>query len=207
MFPETFLFSCTIRENLTFGGRTQARKRCLKPPKPLIFEPSLKSFRRLRTVVGERGVTLSGGQKQRAAIARLCCAGRDPYSRRRLASVDTYTEERILGGLSSYTSASTTILISHRVSTVRNADQIAVLIAAGSSRLDGTTNCWPRRLLCRPLSETATGRRTHCRRLNRRPDASVTHSNLNHRGFEPYSSLSKPVLPPLAMASPALEQG
>ena len=79
-------------------------------------------------MVGERGVTLSGGQKQRAAIARALL--RRPailILDDALASVDTYTEERILGGLRSYTSTATTILISHRVSTVRNADQIAVL--------------------------------------------------------------------------------
>jgi ATP-binding cassette subfamily B protein len=79
-------------------------------------------------MVGERGVTLSGGQKQRCAIARALL--RRPailILDDALASVDTYTEERILGGLSSYTSASTTILISHRVSTVRHADQIAVI--------------------------------------------------------------------------------
>jgi ATP-binding cassette, subfamily B, multidrug efflux pump len=80
------------------------------------------------TVVGERGVTLSGGQKQRSAIARALL--RNPailILDDALASVDTYTEERILGGLRSYTTHSTTILISHRVSTVRSADQIAVL--------------------------------------------------------------------------------
>jgi ATP-binding cassette subfamily B protein len=79
-------------------------------------------------MVGERGVTLSGGQKQRAAIARALL--RRPailILDDALASVDTYTEERILGGLRNYTSTATTILISHRVSTVRNADQIAVL--------------------------------------------------------------------------------
>jgi ATP-binding cassette subfamily B protein len=80
------------------------------------------------TVVGERGVTLSGGQKQRAAIARALL--RRPsilILDDALASVDTYTEEQILNGLRAYTAASTTILISHRVSTVRHADRIAVL--------------------------------------------------------------------------------
>ena len=80
------------------------------------------------TVVGERGVTLSGGQKQRTAIARALV--RRPailILDDALASVDTYTEERILGGLRRYTAGATTILISHRVSTVRHADQIAVL--------------------------------------------------------------------------------
>jgi ATP-binding cassette subfamily B protein len=73
-------------------------------------------------------VTLSGGQKQRAAIARALL--RRPailILDDALASVDTYTEERILGGLRAYTGQSTTILISHRVSTVRHADRIAVL--------------------------------------------------------------------------------
>jgi ATP-binding cassette subfamily B protein len=80
------------------------------------------------TMVGERGVTLSGGQKQRSAIARALL--RRPailILDDALASVDTYTEERILGGLRGYTSGSTSILISHRVSTVRSADRIAVL--------------------------------------------------------------------------------
>lgn len=79
-------------------------------------------------MVGERGVTLSGGQKQRSAIARALL--RRPsvlILDDALASVDTYTEERILGGLSTYTANTTSILISHRVSTVRSADRIAVL--------------------------------------------------------------------------------
>ena len=85
------------------------------------------------TVVGERGVTLSGGQKQRTSIARaLLRHPRILILDDALASVDTYTEERILQGLRSYTrngdaSSCTTILISHRISTVREADQIAVL--------------------------------------------------------------------------------
>jgi ATP-binding cassette subfamily B protein len=90
------------------------------------FEDFPKGF---ETIVGERGTTLSGGQKQRSAIARALL--RRPailILDDALASVDTYTEERILGGLRGYTATSTTILISHRVSTVRNADQIAVLV-------------------------------------------------------------------------------
>ena len=96
------------------------------------------------TMVGERGVTLSGGQKQRAAIARALL--RRPailILDDALASVDTYTEERILGGLRSYTATSTTILISHRVSTVRNADQIAVLDHGRIVELGRTTSCSP----------------------------------------------------------------
>jgi len=78
--------------------------------------------------VGERGLTLSGGQKQRSAIARALL--KKPailILDDALSSVDTFTEERILSGLHAYSARATTILISHRVSTVRTADQIAVL--------------------------------------------------------------------------------
>jgi ATP-binding cassette subfamily B protein len=126
---ETFLFSSTIRENLTFGSPHASPEEMLKAAEAAHIRKEFEEFPQgFETVVGERGVTLSGGQKQRSAIARALL--RRPailILDDALASVDTYTEERILGGLSSYTSASTTILISHRISTVRNADQIAVL--------------------------------------------------------------------------------
>jgi ATP-binding cassette subfamily B protein len=126
---ETFLFSCTIRENLTFGRPEASAEEMLEAAEAAHIRAEFEEFPQgYETVVGERGLTLSGGQKQRAAIARALL--RRPailILDDALASVDTYTEERILGGLSSYTAASTTILISHRVSTVRNADQIAVL--------------------------------------------------------------------------------
>ena len=80
------------------------------------------------TLVGERGLTLSGGQKQRTAISRALL--RDPrilILDDALASVDTYTEEKILRQLVGVMSGRTTILISHRVSTIRNADEIVVL--------------------------------------------------------------------------------
>src|SRR6202041_369057 len=82
------------------------------------------------TMVGERGITLSGGQKQRTAIARAVI--RDPrilILDDALASVDTYTEEQILSGLKQGMQGRTTLFISHRISTARNADQIAVLVA------------------------------------------------------------------------------
>jgi ATP-binding cassette, subfamily B, multidrug efflux pump len=82
----------------------------------------------LDTVIGERGLTLSGGQKQRAAIARAIL--RNPrilILDDALSSVDTLTEEKILNGLADVMRNRTTILISHRVSTVQNADRIVVL--------------------------------------------------------------------------------
>lgn len=126
---ETFLFSETIRENLAFGAPQATADELLRAAEAAHIRLEFEEFPQgFETMVGERGVTLSGGQKQRAAIARALL--RRPailILDDALASVDTYTEERILGGLRDYTATSTTILISHRVSTVRNADQIAVL--------------------------------------------------------------------------------
>jgi ATP-binding cassette subfamily B protein len=126
---ETFLFSTTIRENLAFGAPDASPEELLQAAEAAHIRQEFEEFPQgFETMVGERGVTLSGGQKQRAAIARALL--RRPsilILDDALASVDTYTEERILSGLRSYTTTSTTILISHRVSTVRHADQIAVL--------------------------------------------------------------------------------
>jgi ATP-binding cassette subfamily B protein len=126
---ETFLFSETIRENLAFGAPDASPEELLDAASAAHIRLEFEEFPQgFETMVGERGVTLSGGQKQRAAIARALL--RRPailILDDALASVDTYTEERILGGLRAYTAAATTILISHRVSTVRHADRIAVL--------------------------------------------------------------------------------
>jgi ATP-binding cassette subfamily B multidrug efflux pump len=126
---ETFLFSETIRENLAFGVAGKPDEELLEAAEAAHIRREFEEFPQgFETMVGERGMTLSGGQKQRLAIARALL--RRPsilILDDALASVDTYTEERILGGLRSYTSTTTAILISHRVSTVRNADQIAVL--------------------------------------------------------------------------------
>ncbi len=126
---ETFLFSETIRENLAFGAPNAGAEELLEAAQAAHIRLEFEEFPQgFETMVGERGTTLSGGQKQRSAIARALL--RRPailILDDALASVDTYTEERILGGLQGYTVSTTTILISHRVSTVRNADRIAVL--------------------------------------------------------------------------------
>ena len=126
---ETFLFSETIRENLAFGAPHADAEDLLEAAEAAHIRREFEEFPQgFETMVGERGVTLSGGQKQRAAIARALL--RRPailILDDALASVDTYTEERILGGLRNYTANTTSILISHRVSTVRHADRIAVL--------------------------------------------------------------------------------
>lgn len=126
---ETFLFSETIRENLAFGVPDASEDELMRAAEAAHIRKEFEDFPQgFATVVGERGVTLSGGQKQRSAIARALL--RRPailILDDALASVDTYTEERILGGLREYSATATTILISHRVSTARHADQIAVL--------------------------------------------------------------------------------
>jgi ATP-binding cassette, subfamily B, multidrug efflux pump len=126
---ETFLFSETIRENLAFGAPRCSEEELYEAATAAHIRSEFEEFPLgFETMVGERGVTLSGGQKQRSAIARALL--RRPailILDDALASVDTYTEEQILDGLGHYTASTTTILISHRVSTVRNADRIAVL--------------------------------------------------------------------------------
>jgi len=126
---ETFLFSETIRENLRFGAPDATDEETMEAAEAAYIRREFEEFPLgFDTVVGERGVTLSGGQKQRTSIARaLLRHPRILILDDALASVDTYTEERILQGLRKYSKDSTTILISHRISTVRDADQIAVL--------------------------------------------------------------------------------
>lgn len=126
---ETFLFSATIGENIAFGveGATQTQIRRAAELAGLAWD--IENFPEgYETMVGERGITLSGGQKQRTAIARALL--RNPrilILDDALASVDTLTEERILSGLAEVMRGRTVILISHRVSTVRHADEIVVL--------------------------------------------------------------------------------
>jgi ATP-binding cassette subfamily B multidrug efflux pump len=126
---ETFLFSATLGENIAFGVPDANADEIFRAARVAGLEPDIETFPEgLNTVVGERGITLSGGQKQRTAIARALL--RDPrilILDDALASVDTATEERILGELAGVMRGRTTILISHRVSTIRNADRIVVL--------------------------------------------------------------------------------
>ena len=126
---ETFLFSETLRENIAFGVAHATADEVMRAAEAAHIRKEFEEFPRgFETLVGERGLTLSGGQKQRSALARAIL--RNPsilILDDSLASVDTYTEERILEELRLIMQGRTTILISHRISTVRNADQIAVL--------------------------------------------------------------------------------
>jgi ATP-binding cassette subfamily B multidrug efflux pump len=134
---ETFLFSETIRENIAFGAPDASEEQVMRAAETAHIRKEFEDFPRgFETMVGERGVTLSGGQKQRASIARAIL--RNPrilILDDALASVDTYTEERILDELRTIMQGRTTILISHRISTVRHADQIAVLVAGRIAEL------------------------------------------------------------------------
>jgi ATP-binding cassette, subfamily B, multidrug efflux pump len=126
---ETFLFSDTIRENIAFGTENASDEEVRNAATIARIADEIEAFPdRYLTMVGERGLTLSGGQKQRTAIARAVI--RDPkilVLDDALASVDTQTEDYILNHLREVMKGRTTIFISHRVSTVRNADKIAVL--------------------------------------------------------------------------------
>jgi ATP-binding cassette subfamily B multidrug efflux pump len=130
---ETFLFSTTIRENIAFGINTENGEATLDDIKAAAeaanIAQDIESFPEgYNTTVGERGITLSGGQKQRTAIARaLLRSPRILILDDALSSVDTHTEDKILNHLREIMRGRTTIFISHRVSTVRNADRIAVL--------------------------------------------------------------------------------
>jgi ATP-binding cassette subfamily B multidrug efflux pump len=126
---ETFLFSATLAENIAWGAPTATPQQIQWAAEVAGLGPDIETFPNgLATVIGERGLTLSGGQKQRTAIARAII--RNPrilILDDALSSVDTVTEEKILNELSKVMLDRTTVLISHRVSTVQNADRIVVL--------------------------------------------------------------------------------
>jgi ATP-binding cassette subfamily B protein len=126
---ETFLFSASLAENIAWGLPDAAREQVAWAAEVAGLASDIEEFPAgLDTLVGERGLTLSGGQKQRTAIARAIL--RNPrilILDDALASVDTVTEEKILNRLAGVMQGRTTILISHRVSTVKNAGRIVVL--------------------------------------------------------------------------------
>jgi ATP-binding cassette subfamily B protein len=126
---ETFLFSDRIRENIALGVNSATDAEIHDAAAAASIAADIESFPEgYEALVGERGITLSGGQKQRTAIARALI--RNPrilILDDALSSVDTQTEDKILNHLRDVMQGRTTIFISHRVSTVRNADRIAVL--------------------------------------------------------------------------------
>jgi ATP-binding cassette, subfamily B, multidrug efflux pump len=159
---ETFLFSETLAENIAFGihnGLGELEKNIESSAEVAGLAGDVDGFpQKYLTILGERGITLSGGQKQRAAIARALI--REPrilILDDALSAVDTYTEEKILSGLRGVMRSRTTLIVAHRISTVKDADLICVLdhgriVERGSHqelmRLDGAyADLYERQLL------------------------------------------------------------
>ena len=126
---ETFLFSDSIANNLTYGLKEHNDDKMMSASRIAQFDKDVKDFPNgYETIIGERGITLSGGQKQRATIARSLVI--DPkilILDDSFSAVDTHTEEEILKNLKSFMKERTSIIISHRISTVKDADKIVVL--------------------------------------------------------------------------------
>lgn len=136
-----FLFSDTIQNNIKFGKQDATEEEIVEAAKNAVVHNNIIDFKnKYQTILGERGVTLSGGQKQRTAIARAII--KNPkilIFDDCLSAVDTETEQQILLNLKRVSNDKTTIIISHRISSVKNADKIIVL-DAGQIIQQGTHN-------------------------------------------------------------------
>ena len=126
---DPFLFSDSISNNIKFGQEQATKHEIISAAKKAVVHENIERFKdKYDTILGERGVTLSGGQKQRVSIARAII--KNPkilVFDDCLSAVDTETEERILANLESVSKDKTTFIISHRVSSAKNADKIIVL--------------------------------------------------------------------------------
>ena len=138
---DPFLFSDTIGNNIKFGKEDATRNEIIEAAKNAVVHTNIVDFTKgYDTILGERGVTLSGGQKQRVSIARAII--KDPkilIFDDCLSAVDTETEEKILSNLEKVSKHKTTFIISHRVSSAKNADKIIVL-DNGTITQQGTHN-------------------------------------------------------------------
>jgi ATP-binding cassette subfamily B multidrug efflux pump len=138
---EAFLFSDSIRNNIMFGKEDASEEDVIAAAKNADVHKNIKKFTNgYDTILGERGITLSGGQKQRISIARAII--KEPQILLFddcLSAVDTETEEKILKSLVKVTEGKTTIIVSHRVSSAKNADKIIVL-EDGKIIQEGTHN-------------------------------------------------------------------
>ena len=126
---DAFLFSDTIRNNIRFGNEEAREEEIVGVAKMAVVHENIMGFaNQYDTVLGERGITLSGGQKQRVSIARALLKDPEIYLFDDcLSAVDTETEEAILNNLKQASRNRTTLIVSHRVSSVKNADKIIVL--------------------------------------------------------------------------------
>jgi ATP-binding cassette subfamily B protein len=126
---DTFLFSSSIRENIIFGNPRASEEEIANAARIAQIDGDIEAFPMgIETVIGEKGVTLSGGQKQRIAIARaILLSPQIMILDDALSSVDTQTEERIWDGLKGTLEGRTCIVVSHRLSSIKEADKIIVL--------------------------------------------------------------------------------
>ena len=126
---DAFLFSDSIKENIKFGKENATDDEVIEVAKSAVVHENIMGFsKEYETVLGERGITLSGGQKQRVSIARALLKDPKIYLFDDcLSAVDTETEEEILNNLENASSDRTTLIVSHRVSSAKNADKILVL--------------------------------------------------------------------------------
>lgn len=126
---DAFLFSDTIKNNIKFGYENATDKQVIDAAKNAYVHKNIVKFtKQYDTILGERGITLSGGQKQRVSIARAII--KNPkilLFDDCLSAVDTETEEKILNNLKQLTQQTTTLIVSHRISSAKNADKIIVL--------------------------------------------------------------------------------
>lgn len=126
---DAFLFSDTINNNIKFGKEDATDEEVIAAAKNAQVHKNIKKFnKQYETILGERGITLSGGQKQRVSIARaIIKAPQILLFDDCLSAVDTETEEKILNNLNKLTEEKTTVIVSHRISSAKNADHIIVL--------------------------------------------------------------------------------
>ncbi|WP_353778340.1 ABC transporter transmembrane domain-containing protein [Winogradskyella sp. 3972H.M.0a.05] len=126
---DAFLFSDSIKNNIKFGKEDATEEEVIDAAKNANVHDNIIGFKEgYETVLGERGITLSGGQKQRISIARAIIKSPDILLFDDcLSAVDTETEEKILNNLESVSAGKTTIIVSHRISSAKNADKIIVL--------------------------------------------------------------------------------
>ena len=157
---DAFLFSDTIKNNIMFGKEDATEDEVIEAAKNAIVHENIIGFNKgYDTVLGERGITLSGGQKQRVSIARAIIKKPEILLFDDcLSAVDTETEEKILKNLVKLTKGKTTIIVSHRVSSAKNADQIIVLedgkiIQTGSHQSLIYTDGYYKELYTKQLSE------------------------------------------------------
>jgi ATP-binding cassette subfamily B multidrug efflux pump len=136
---ESFMFSDSVLNNISYGLREISKDKVFEASKIAHFDKDVEDFPlKFDTMVGERGITLSGGQKQRASLARALVI--DPkilILDDSFSAVDTHTEEEILKSLKDFMKERTSIIISHRISTVKDADKIIVL-SEGKITEEGT---------------------------------------------------------------------